>query len=156
MLLWKLQQLLEHVLNGQDENKTKMCTLYPPNCTILCRLIIADFMRNFTILLFTALYWSNPQYAVTLRDPDEDDEDKKCTLLVSLMQKNARALRTKRKVSMANIATNFDLYQVSDHFELENFVFDLSSKCMSNTAHEGDTHSSNACMCCSYSNLFAW
>ncbi len=35
----------------------------------------------------------NPQYRVTITDPDEDDDDNLCTAIVSLMQKGRRALR---------------------------------------------------------------
>jgi len=36
---------------------------------------------------------TNPQYIITLTDPDEDDNDDKCTLIVALMQKNRRNMR---------------------------------------------------------------
>lgn len=36
----------------------------------------------------------NPQYFITLEDPDEDDDEDQCTMIVALMQKNRRAMRT--------------------------------------------------------------
>ena len=34
------------------------------------------------------MYWTNPQFAITLKDPADEDQDRKCTLVVSLMQKD--------------------------------------------------------------------
>lgn len=39
-------------------------------------------------------FWLNPQYFITLEDPDDDDDDRNCTLIVALMQQNRRAART--------------------------------------------------------------
>jgi len=36
---------------------------------------------------------SNPQYLITLEDPDDEDEEEKCTVIVNLMQKGRRAMR---------------------------------------------------------------
>ncbi len=36
---------------------------------------------------------SNPQYFITVEDPDEEDDDNLCTVIVSLMQKGRRAMR---------------------------------------------------------------
>lgn len=35
----------------------------------------------------------NPQFRIRVEDPDDDDEDNLCTVIVSLMQKGRRALR---------------------------------------------------------------
>ena len=35
----------------------------------------------------------NPQYRITVTDPDDDDDDNLCTVIVSLMQKGRRAMR---------------------------------------------------------------
>ena len=61
------------------------------------------------------MYWINPQFSVRLSEPDADFEDGKCTLLISLMQKNSRLLRTYLKKNMANIAMGFDVYKVFEH-----------------------------------------
>ena len=42
---------------------------------------------------FLETFTHNPQYVVTLEDPDDDDEDDLCTLIVSLMQKGRRGLK---------------------------------------------------------------
>ncbi|OQR72424.1 calpain-A-like [Tropilaelaps mercedesae] len=39
-------------------------------------------------------HWVNPQYFITLVDPDEDDDENNCTMIIALMQKNRRAMRT--------------------------------------------------------------
>ena len=39
-----------------------------------------------------ATFASNPQYLVILVDPDENDEEDKCTMIVNLMQKGRRAM----------------------------------------------------------------
>ncbi|CAH8827446.1 unnamed protein product [Trichobilharzia szidati] len=35
-------------------------------------------------------YWTNPQFRITVEDPDPDDNDVKCTVIVGLMQKDVR------------------------------------------------------------------
>ncbi|XP_042863853.1 calpain-B-like isoform X2 [Penaeus japonicus] len=42
---------------------------------------------------FIKTFATNPQYTVKLEDPDEDDDDDLCTMVVSLMQKNVRQLK---------------------------------------------------------------
>ena len=54
----------------------------------------------------------NPQYFVRLCDTD-DDEDDKCTLVVSLMQKYARVKKTIEKKQDTEIAIGFDVFKVS-------------------------------------------
>ena len=44
--------------------------------------------------LFLAQYWSNPQYFVKLTDTDETDDVDTCTLIISLMQKFRRQMKT--------------------------------------------------------------
>ncbi len=51
-------------------------------------------MYMYTIAIsITAQYWSNPQYFIKLLDSD-DDENTKSTLVVSLMQKYRRQMKT--------------------------------------------------------------
>ena len=33
----------------------------------------------------------NPQYVITVHNPDDEDDDNLCTLIVSLMQKRSRS-----------------------------------------------------------------
>jgi len=42
---------------------------------------------------FIDTFAMNPQFLIQLVDPDEDDEDEKCTVIINLMQKGRRALR---------------------------------------------------------------
>jgi len=43
----------------------------------------------------TGTFWTNPQYRVTVIDADEGDDDNLGTLIVSLLQKDRRAMRSK-------------------------------------------------------------
>ena len=40
-----------------------------------------------------SLFWTNPQFLVTLASPDSDNQNNKCTIIVSLMQKYTREKR---------------------------------------------------------------
>ena len=42
---------------------------------------------------FLDTFASNPQFRIRVEDPDDDDEDNLCTVIISLMQKGRRALR---------------------------------------------------------------
>ena len=53
----------------------------------------------------------NPQYVMTLEDPDEDDEEGKCTVVVALMQKNRRS---RRNMGLDCLTIGFAIYRVSD------------------------------------------
>ena len=58
--------------------------------------------------------WMNPQYFVKLTDPDETDDVDTCTLIVSLMQKFRRKMRTQMKTTQyLNLAIGFKIYKVS-------------------------------------------
>lgn len=51
----------------------------------------------------------NPQYRITLTDPDEDDDENKCTVIVALMQKNRRA---QRNMGVECLTIGFAIYHV--------------------------------------------
>ena len=51
----------------------------------------------------------NPQYVVNLTDPDEEDDEEKCTVIVALMQKNRRA---QRKLGLDCLTIGFAIYHV--------------------------------------------
>ncbi|KAL4239854.1 peptidase C2 [Mactra antiquata] len=55
---------------------------------------------------YQKLYWKNPQFQVHLVDPDTTDNRQKCTMIVSLMEKEI----SKSK----EIAIGFDVYEVRD------------------------------------------
>ncbi|XP_067627682.1 calpain-A [Eurosta solidaginis] len=57
-------------------------------------------------------FWLNPQYVITLVDPDEDDDDGKCTVIVALMQKNRRS---KRNMGMECLTIGFAIYHLTEH-----------------------------------------
>lgn len=56
-------------------------------------------------------FWHNPQYVVSLEDPDEDDDDGLCTIIVALMQKNRRS---RRNMGMDCLTIGFAIYHVSE------------------------------------------
>ena len=41
-------------------------------------------------VLSAATFHLNPQYRITLEDPDDDDADDKCTVIIALMQVNLK------------------------------------------------------------------
>ncbi|KAF9793854.1 hypothetical protein SFRURICE_007385 [Spodoptera frugiperda] len=51
----------------------------------------------------------NPQYTVTLQDVDEEDEENKCTIIVTLMQKN------RRSQGLQNLTIGFAVYRLPNH-----------------------------------------
>lgn len=53
----------------------------------------------------------NPQYVMTLEDPDEDDDEGKCTVVVALMQKNRRS---RRKMGLDCLTMGFAIYKVTE------------------------------------------
>ncbi|EDV35707.1 uncharacterized protein Dana_GF12340, isoform B [Drosophila ananassae] len=65
---------------------------------------------------FLDTFWHNPQYIITLVDPDEEDEEGHCTVIVALMQKNRRS---KRNMGMECLTIGFAIYSLTDR-ELEN------------------------------------
>jgi calpain len=57
-------------------------------------------------------FHNNPQYSITLEDPDKDDEDAKCAIIVTLMQKNRR---TRCKGNPNLLSISYAIYKVTDH-----------------------------------------
>ncbi|KAE9522347.1 hypothetical protein AGLY_017259 [Aphis glycines] len=58
---------------------------------------------------FLETFASNPQYRITLEDPDDEDEERKCTVIIALMQKNRRA---QRKIGAECLTIGFAVYQL--------------------------------------------
>lgn len=56
-------------------------------------------------------FWTNPQYRVTIDEPDDDDEDGKGSIIVGLMQKNRRKLKKEGK---DNLTMGYAIYQLDD------------------------------------------
>lgn len=61
-------------------------------------------------------FWHNPQYVVSLEDPDEDDDDGLCTIIVALMQKNRRS---RRNMGMDCLTIGFAIYHATER-DLQN------------------------------------
>ncbi|XP_055380827.1 calpain-A-like [Condylostylus longicornis] len=60
---------------------------------------------------FLETFWHNPQYVITLVDPDEEDDDGKCTVIIALMQKNRRS---KRNLGMDCLTIGFAVYNLEE------------------------------------------
>ncbi|XP_026481913.1 calpain-A-like isoform X3 [Ctenocephalides felis] len=56
-------------------------------------------------------FWHNPQYTITLEEPDEEDEEGKCTVIIALMQKNRRS---RRNLGMECLTIGFAVYHLRD------------------------------------------
>lgn len=56
-------------------------------------------------------FWHNPQYVITLKEPDEDDPEGKCTVIVALMQKNRRS---RKNEGMDCLTIGFAIYRLTD------------------------------------------
>lgn len=54
----------------------------------------------------------NPQYRITLNDPDDKDDDQKCTCIVALLQKNRRKL--KRQGAPELLTIGYAIYYIED------------------------------------------
>ena len=66
------------------------------------------FYDCFCIVLFSESFWTNPQYRMTLTDPD-DDEDDLCTTIVALLQKDRRK---KRHEGLDMLTIGYVIYKV--------------------------------------------
>uniref|UniRef100_A0A1B0GLJ6 Calpain catalytic domain-containing protein n=1 Tax=Lutzomyia longipalpis TaxID=7200 RepID=A0A1B0GLJ6_LUTLO len=60
---------------------------------------------------FLETFWHNPQYVISLEDPDEDDDEGKCTVIIALMQKNRRS---RRNMGMDCLTIGFAVYHLSE------------------------------------------
>jgi calpain len=59
--------------------------------------------------MFSANFWTNPQYQVTVVDPDPDDNDGTGTLIIGLMQKDRRKLRSQ---GLNELTIGYAVYKV--------------------------------------------
>lgn len=64
-------------------------------------------------ILYLETFLNNPQYRFTLEDPDEDDDEENCTVVIALMQKNRRALQATWD---SFLSIGFSIYKVVIHF----------------------------------------
>ncbi|XP_070181527.1 calpain-9-like isoform X4 [Littorina saxatilis] len=56
-------------------------------------------------------FWTNPQYRMTLTDPDDDDDDDLCTSIVAILQKDRRK---KRKEGLDMLTIGYVIYKLED------------------------------------------
>ncbi|XP_041353027.1 calpain-A-like isoform X3 [Gigantopelta aegis] len=77
---------------------------------------------------FLNTFWTNPQFRVTLTDPDEDDEDEECTMIVALLQKDRRK---KRKEGLDLLTIGYVIYKLTDENQgpLDENFFKYNSSC---------------------------
>ncbi|XP_046375985.1 calpain-B-like isoform X5 [Haliotis rufescens] len=54
-------------------------------------------------------FWTNPQFRVTLTDPDDDDDDEMCTMITALLQKDRRK---KRKEGLDLLTIGYVIYKI--------------------------------------------
>lgn len=55
-------------------------------------------------------FWTNPQYHVSVVDPDSDDEDGNGSIIIGLMQKDRRKMRREGK---NELTIGYAVYEVS-------------------------------------------
>jgi len=69
----------------------------------------------------------NPQFVIGLEDPDDDDEENKCTVIVNLMQKGRRGLADR---GLELLSVGFCLYNVrggvTDRLDTDFFTYNAS------------------------------
>jgi len=56
-------------------------------------------------------FWTNPQFRMTLTDPDDEDDDDLCTALVAVLQKDRRK---KRKEGLDLLTMGYVIYKLDD------------------------------------------
>jgi len=82
---------------------------------------------------YPATFWTNPQYRVTVVDPDSDDEDGNGTLLIGLMQKERRKLKKEGK---SDLTIGYAVYRAPDgnNAPLDNKFFSRNTASARSTA----------------------
>jgi calpain, invertebrate len=61
------------------------------------------------VFFFIESFCNNPQYRITLEEPDDDSDTNECTVIVALMQKNRRS---QRKMGAQCLDIGFVIYKV--------------------------------------------
>ena len=94
----------------------------PPVRQSVCLSVSRLFLQNWcisrhkrtndnSIIFFVDLYYTNPQFYMVLKEPDESDVAGECTCVISLMQKQYR--KRKMNPSMRNLVVGFDVHLVT-------------------------------------------
>lgn len=60
---------------------------------------------------FPTMFHINPQYCITLEDPDDDEDVDNCTIVLGLIQKGRRK---ERKSGLKNLTMGFAIYQLGE------------------------------------------
>ena len=113
----------------------KSTTFHPPiddsknNITsIICSIDITAIL-TFLPPVFSAKYWTNPQYFAKLTDPDDGDNISTCSIVVSLMQKNRRRMRTEMKtLNYLEVGLALKFTRLVDHEQLQNRLVPVQVK----------------------------
>jgi hypothetical protein len=58
------------------------------------------------------MYWTNPQFLITLKDNDPDDQENMATIIIALMQKYTREKRTQKRGESCEEFIQFRLYRI--------------------------------------------
>jgi len=64
------------------------------------------------VIALVDLYWTNPQYHVTLQDPDDDEDVNTSTLIVSLIQKDKCGMKKTAQFPEVNKTIGYDIFKV--------------------------------------------
>ncbi|XP_046974269.1 calpain-A-like [Vanessa cardui] len=125
-------------------NRVEMCNLNPDSfnikechegCTKKWEMSVFEgkWMKDISAggcVNYSDTFWKNPHYTVTLKDPDEDDEENKCTIIVSLMQKNCY-YRSQRGLSLLPIG--FAVFRLPEHHDVQKPFECNSNDCVGHT-----------------------
>ncbi|XP_064600052.1 calpain-9-like isoform X2 [Liolophura sinensis] len=95
----------EHTAEDDEGEERKRWAVTSENGTWTPR-VSAGGCRN-----YLDTFWTNPQYRVSLTDPDEDDEDDLCTMIVGLLQKDRRK---KRKEGLDMLTIGYCIYKLDE------------------------------------------
>lgn len=60
---------------------------------------------------FPDTFYLNPQYRITLEDPDDDDDVDNCTIVIGVIQKGRRK---QKRVGAQNLTIGFSIYKLDD------------------------------------------
>ena len=103
---------------GSNWSSSWMVSIKIHTCIFSLSLVLVYLLLS---CFFPALYYCNPQYHITLKDADEGDDEKKCTLIVSLIQKFWRRKKDK-PTSGKRLLIGFDIHRVRSSYFIAMFI----------------------------------